>query len=474
MMQVLANLGLRTRGFLNSLATSENAWARFARNTGGTFAKSFASGAGQAAGQGAAYGILNKIFAPKPQAQGKIGSPGFFENVTGLDPMMRGVRWRFKMGLAGGALGGLALGAAGVHRAQQVKDMSDQSGLDTYDTQRVERAATRNARSFDDVAMALSNMGHARREAAEGNDELRDTFRAYGITLQDLQDPTKTNLDLLQQLGRAIEGVNLSARQRQDLRDLLGRTGDKLGATLKSLSERSDAVLITPKAINNIERAVNLVKGLGTQVKAITANLVGSGVGKLAEWFAPTTTMGQYAKMWGEGARNILEWMGLAEPVENQEVDRRLAEMRAKAADRKKQPLYDDKEIKEAAEAELEARKSFKDLKFSRMLPSQQEAELFRRFYANKDIAMGLIGAKDPKSQIMQSQARSEMVNLGEQLIRMQAPMLEQADSLAQVGGFAQGAGNVAATNPVVDKIISAIGGVEKAVDNAGKNGGFP
>src|SRR5215211_6860151 len=157
-LQFMATLGLRTRGFFSALATSQGAWARFGRLAGSKFGGAFAGASGKALG----FLAVNKLFGPKPKA---TGTAGMIEGMTGVNPKDPvGLNHRFKSALIAGGLGAAALGAAGISRARDVKDMSDISDLSTDDAQRVDSIARRNARSFDDVAMALSNMGVARRE----------------------------------------------------------------------------------------------------------------------------------------------------------------------------------------------------------------------------------------------------------------------------------------------------------------------
>jgi hypothetical protein len=472
--QAIATLGLRTRGFLNTLATSQGAWARFGRSVGHTFGKSFAGSAGQAMG----FLAINKLFAPKPQAGGPMGT---LENVTGLDPTKRGIRHRMKNALIAGVLGAGALGAMGIRRAMQVKDMSDVSDLSVRDTQEADKAARQNGRSFDDVATALSNLGAARKDAAEGNRELRDTFRAYGVTLQQLQNPQKTNLDLLKQMGAAIEGIKLTPAQRQDLREILGRSGDKLGPTIRAMTRGSNSIMVGEGAANNIERGVNAVRGLASEGQAVAANATGSVLGwgfKFANWAPIKWSRGHLAKIRSSLPLG-LSGLGVAAAALNPKSDKGASPDPAAAAraaqekaDKDAKQMYFDKATREAAEMEMDAQKAANDLAFSRLSPAKQEKELRRRLGIHMAEVKGMENSTDPDVQKIRAMHLQQQVAIVEELMKLNSPDPEQADSLARVGGFAQGAGNVSANSTAVQDVINAINKAQQGIVIAINDGG--
>lgn len=172
------------------------------------------------------------------------------------------------------ALAGVfALGAmeAFIHKtveyASQIKDFSEQTGLTTDEVQRLAYAAKSVGLEFGDFQTALSKMGSARKDAAEKNDDLLRTFAAYGVELKDLQNPTLRNIDLLKQMAEAIKGTTLNSGDRQALRELFGKGGDKLAEVIGHLDDFKDRPLINKADIEAIDRLDKAIDRLTTRAK---------------------------------------------------------------------------------------------------------------------------------------------------------------------------------------------------------------
>jgi len=465
MVQVIQTLGLRTRGFFTELAKSEAGWAKYGRSAGKILAKEAVAGAAHTAGSFAMQKVLSKLFEKKPPASGPAG---VVESMTGIDPSdPAGINNRFKNVMKAAGIASLAVGAAGARDALKFKDFSDTMDVNTGEAQRLDKAAERNGRSLDHFAMALTNIGAARETAARGNDELRQKFLGFGITLEALQDPAKRDIDLLRQLGAAMQDMN--PRQRQELRDLLGKGGDKLGPALKAFEAMGDRGLIDDKAIKNIERGKNLIGAIWRDVKAIGANSLGKVLGEVFRESGKPNV-----KKVGAVGREMLqmsgEFLGLAESTEVLAMRRQLAEKeRKKKAG--KGDLFSDNDVIAAAEMGMEADSAMKDLKFSRLSPGAQEAELKRRIGVHL-AEMRKLDGKDPVQGKMIEQHRLAAIGKVEQLGALQEIDLEKTDSLARIGGFAQGAGQVTPGPDVVAQVIQSIDAVTNAINN--KDGSFP
>jgi hypothetical protein len=142
-----------------------------------------------------------------------------------------------------------------VENAGHIKDLSEQFGITTDEVQRLQNAAADVGLTFDDMGTAILKLGSARKDAAQGNQELIATFAQFGITMADLQNPTQRNLDLLMKMGDAVKGLDLSAQQTQALKDLLGRAGGKLGAAIGGIGTDKNAPDIAPSDIEAADKA---------------------------------------------------------------------------------------------------------------------------------------------------------------------------------------------------------------------------
>lgn len=170
---------------------------------------------------------------------------------------------QFSQGVLGGLNVPLSFGAAiaaifGLVRemiafAGATKDASEQLDTAIGEVVALDQVARAGGLSLGDFAAALGQLGVQRRSAAEGNDELVEKFKRFGVTLDDLQNPSLRNIDLMRKMSRAMG--ELSAADRTSLRDLLGRRGDRLASAL------SDLEGIKPDA--NLEEAIRLVDEYG-------------------------------------------------------------------------------------------------------------------------------------------------------------------------------------------------------------------
>ena len=197
--------------------------------------------------------------APAPQLfgmsldklQGAINSlppavQGVAQNILGFLPELGA-----GAGAAGVVLGAKAIVDTSAQEAGEIKDKSEQTGLNTTEVQALGKAARKTGLDFNDFASALGNIDSQRRAAAEGNEEMRATFARFGVTLDDLQNPQLRHIDLLNKVAAA--GKNASAADRVALRDLLGRRGERLGAALAEVGGIKAEDLVSPEAIARLD-----------------------------------------------------------------------------------------------------------------------------------------------------------------------------------------------------------------------------
>ncbi len=117
----------------------------------------------------------------------------------------------------------------------RIKDLSEQFGVTTDEVQNIDYAMKQSGMSFEDFGAAMNKLGPARREAALGNEELRETFRKFGVSAEDLQDPLLSNKDILIKVAEAMRGTNVTAAEQAAIMDLLGTKAAKLANVLAGL-----------------------------------------------------------------------------------------------------------------------------------------------------------------------------------------------------------------------------------------------
>jgi hypothetical protein len=153
----------------------------------------------------------------------------------------------------------------------RIKDLSEQFGVTTDEVQKTDHALKQSGLQFENLATALASMTKARRDAVEGNIELRQTFEKYGITLSALNSPQTRTYDILVQMSEAMAEGNLTARDQADLMDLLGPKALKLANVLAQLSKTSPPVLVRSEDVIAIDEAAKAYERMATAAKAIAA-----------------------------------------------------------------------------------------------------------------------------------------------------------------------------------------------------------
>lgn len=167
-----------------------------------------------------------------------------------------------------------------IQYASRVQDLADQFQITTDEVQKLDHAASRIGLTFDNFGVVLSKMGSARRQAVESDRDLRENFARFGITLDQLNDPAVRNIDLLQQMGKAMETMNMTQADRTFMRDIGGKSGDKLIEALKLLNEVRTP-LISPSDLKTIDEAGEKLHRVKLQLMALAAEPIAGGLGIL-------------------------------------------------------------------------------------------------------------------------------------------------------------------------------------------------
>ena len=137
----------------------------------------------------------------------------------------------------------------------RIKDLSEQFGVTTTEIQNVDFALKQGGMAFEDFGQAMSKMGQARRDAVEGNMELRATFEKYGLTVEKLNNPQLRSFDLLMMMSEAMSGMNITAREQVEIQDILGPRAAKLANILGSLSTTKPPDIFKDEDIERIDKA---------------------------------------------------------------------------------------------------------------------------------------------------------------------------------------------------------------------------
>lgn len=183
----------------------------------------------------------------------------------------------FGAGLGAAAAAGAAVMAfkGALNFADQVTDTAEQMGVTTSEFQRLELAAGRAGLGIGDFQQALSQIDVQRREAGEGNEELRAQFARFGVTLADINNPALRHLDILKKI--AAQTGNVDAAGRAAMKQLLGRRGDRLGGALSELAGVGDNEIVSEGAVARLDNLNKKAEQVGHTIK-------NWGIEALASW----------------------------------------------------------------------------------------------------------------------------------------------------------------------------------------------
>lgn len=152
------------------------------------------------------------------------------------------------------------------------RNLAEQMNISTDEVQQFDAAAITSGQTIEDLQAPLGKLAAARRDAAEGNEELRGTFQRLGVSLQDLNNPALRNIDLLKMIAEATQKVGFSAKDAADFRDLFGRSGERLAAIFRDLQD-VHIQPITPDDIQRIHEAEHALKMFEVRLTAIAATI---------------------------------------------------------------------------------------------------------------------------------------------------------------------------------------------------------
>lgn len=170
-----------------------------------------------------------------------------------------------------------------------LKDQAEQMHVTTDELQRLIAAGDAYGIKVQDLMTAERQFNQNRREAVEKSRELRAAFQRMGITLEDLQDGSFGLSQAMQKAGQAMSAMTLDEQRRalNDLADIFGtKVGPKLREFLKGLEETKNEPIVSQKAIDQLDKAIDKLSQILRIAKGITAvgvleylDMIGFGFG---------------------------------------------------------------------------------------------------------------------------------------------------------------------------------------------------
>jgi len=144
--------------------------------------------------------------------------------------------------------------------ADDISDLSEQLNVSTDNVQRLQILAGETGVAFEKFSSVLSKVEEARIKATAGDADSIQTFKALGLSIEDLRNPQISNLDLSIKVAEAYKESGRSAETTAALIELYGIKLKIAGASLAEFQSISDRGLISEKAISDLAKANALLE----------------------------------------------------------------------------------------------------------------------------------------------------------------------------------------------------------------------
>jgi hypothetical protein len=202
---------------------------------------------------------------------------------TGLkDAEKRASSWASRMGPK--LAGAFSVAAAGAYikmiasAAGNVLDLADAYDLTTDKVQLMQEAASRNGVQLDQMLQSVVKIGEARQKAFEGEEKTIAAFARMGISVDDLNDKSKSNYDLLSQVAKTSSESNRNFQHQADLVDLIGAKGVRLVGAFREL-QSLDINLVKNEDLKKVDAMADKIENLMNAIKRASTSAVGQTIG---------------------------------------------------------------------------------------------------------------------------------------------------------------------------------------------------
>jgi len=165
--------------------------------------------------------------------------------------------------------------------ALAIDDFSDRQNTTYEETQRLVQAFKMFGLEAGDAEAALMKLAGTRKSAAETDDDMLATFKKYGVSMNDLNNASVTNFDLMKKIGVAIKDMKVNPAMISDMKELFGKSGGKFIQGLKELGEGRAIKMISSEDIAAADRIEKAFESIKNSWNAIASKPIAS----MAEFF---------------------------------------------------------------------------------------------------------------------------------------------------------------------------------------------
>lgn len=184
----------------------------------------------------------------------------------------------FGKSFAGMLAGGLAIGSivqgfrSAIAEGAKLQDLADRFNLPASEIGRFAAAGKEMGVSTEDVAKSLAKLSVNQTKALQGNEALQDAFSAVGISMEELQSSSPT--ELLNRISDAFKEGRVSGDEMAVAMDLLGKGGINMVGMLRLGSEEigrlaEEMGYFDDETVEALDKADDAITKLGTQATLV-------------------------------------------------------------------------------------------------------------------------------------------------------------------------------------------------------------
>lgn len=161
--------------------------------------------------------------------------------------------------------------------ALTIDDFSDRQNTTIEETQRLIQAFKMFGLEAGDAETALMKLASTRKSAAETDSEMLATFSKYGVSMDDLNNASITNFDLVKKIGVAMKDMKVNPAMMTDMKELFGKSGAKLIQGLKELGANKPITLMRDEDVEKFVTMERAMAKLGDTYNKLAAGPISKG-----------------------------------------------------------------------------------------------------------------------------------------------------------------------------------------------------
>jgi len=205
----------------------------------------------------------------------------------------------FKSQIGASLVGALSVGAvtsfakAVVNMADDIGDLAEQLNITTDEVQKLQILAGQTGVSFEKLGSSIVKVNSARAKAMEdAESKERAYFAQFGIGVQDLNDKSVTNLELVRRIGQAYVDAGKPLDLQRAIAELLGQKLTSAAGAIAKINELGPIKLISKEELDKLGEMNDRLDEVARRVKVAAVPALAEFGDELADFLKLADSIG--------------------------------------------------------------------------------------------------------------------------------------------------------------------------------------